>query len=57
MSDCLTKNKFLSKTKQISEKQLRNLKSRLNFDIRGIKIKKIFFFLNFGQSLGIYHLK
>ena len=44
MPDCLPKNKFLSKTKQISEKQFRNLKSRLNFDTRGIKIKKIIFF-------------
>ena len=44
MPDCLPKNKFLSKTKQVSEKQFRNLKSRLNFDTRGIKIKKIIFF-------------
>ena len=42
--ECLPKNKFLSKIKQISEKQFRNLRSRLNFDIRRIKIKKINFF-------------
>ena len=47
MPDCFPKNKFISKTEQISEKQFQNLKSRLNFDTRGIKIKKIIFFLKF----------
>ena len=32
--ECLPKNKFLSKSKQNSEKQFRNSKSRLNFDAR-----------------------
>ena len=44
MPDCLPQNKFLSKNKQINEKQFRNSKSRLNFDTRGIKIKKTNFF-------------
>ena len=42
--ECLPKNKFLSKNKQISEKWFGNSKSRLNFDTRGIKIKKNQFF-------------
>ena len=42
--ECLPKNKFLSKNKQISEKWFRNSKSRLNFDTRGIKILKNQFF-------------
>ena len=53
MPDCLPKNKLLSKTKQISEKQFRNLKSILNFDTRGIKIKKKSFFFEILVNLWV----
>ena len=50
--ECLPKNKFISKSKQNSEKKFRNSKSRLNFDIKGIKIKKNQFFLKFWSIFG-----